>query len=230
MRRHRRRRHGSDLTPLIDVLFIMLFASLLHARSAVDKSRPERQDPAQAVDAGPLDAGVTDTTVIDAAVIDAAVPDASLDEYGPGSYLARSRRIAAEIAGAVRNRDVFMVEVTRDGQVIAMSQWSEGQEIRRDLRRERLLLSVPPSVSAQQLEYRGHTGSQMHVCTLVRERLVPTQEDLGGSVVQVLVDAPRADWPLALDRGLATDLGRCFDDERGVGMLIQPGAENHDIP
>ncbi len=227
MRRRRRRKRAAELTPLIDVLFILLFASLIQARSAGvstgEKRAPDDGDPAA------LDAGLAGA---DAAPIDAALRDAGAD---PGtdagapssSHLAQSRQLAENMARAVKNRDTYLVEITHEGYVVTIAQWSEGRERRREALRYRLLRPVLPGESNREFEYLGMTNPDARICKLVRQRFPTAPDGLAEALVTVVVDVPLDDLPRALDRGIRGDLAGCFADGKALGILIEPGEEDH---
>jgi hypothetical protein len=232
MRRRRRRNRAAELTPLIDVLFILLFASLLQARTVVERDATPAgivaQDagPDASVDAAMQDAGA-DARVQDASAYDAA--DASVDA-GPSEHLVQSREIAARLASAVENRDVFVVEVDGEGHVTAMARWQQGEEVRRDRVRYRLVRPVLPGESDQELVYLGSADAAARVCPLVRESFDRAADDQDPFLVLVLLEVPLVELPLALYRGLTADMRACFADAAGVGILLQPGDNDHGIP
>lgn len=224
MRRRRAHKRSAQLTPLIDVLFIMLFAALIQARG--HSARPE--PGAASADAGPPDAGPADAGVADAGP-DAAALDASLDA-GPGPHLAQSRRVAEIVARAVRNRDAFVVEISAGGEVLSMKRWSGGEIIQRDNRREGLLRPPLPGEPVDEMVYRGVRKDDMRICSLVHARFASLSDELELPLVLIILDTPRDELPLALDRGLAMDLTRCRDEAGFVGILIDPGDLDHAIP
>jgi hypothetical protein len=243
MRRRRRRNRAAELTPLIDVLFIMLFAALLQARTAVERGVMSADAIADAdasmLDASMLDASMLDASMLDASMLDASMLDASMldagmldagADAGPSEHLAQSRQIAARLASAVDNHDVFVVEVTGEGYVTSMARWSRGQEVRRDRVRDRLVRPVLPGESAQKLAYIGEDEPALRLCPLVREHFQRAADDEDPFMVLVVLDAPLVDLPLALYRGLSADLRVCFADAAGVGILLQPGEDDHGIP
>jgi hypothetical protein len=228
MRRRRRRHRAAELTPLIDVLFILLFAALLQARTAVERgvTSPEESPDGIARDAG-ADASMPDASA------DASMPDAGADagvaDAGPSEHLAESRQIAARLASAVDNHAVFVVEVTREGYVTSMARWSRGQEVRRDRMRHRLVRPVLPGESWQKLAYVGEDDPALGLCPLVRERFQRAAGDEDPFMVLVVLDAPIGDLPLILYRGVRADLKRCFVGASGMGILLQPGEDDHGI-
>jgi hypothetical protein len=236
MRRRRRRHRAAELTPLIDVLFILLFAALLQARTAVERGVTPADAIAEAQDAG-ADASASDAGA-DASAADASAEagigdaggDAAVADAGPSEHLAQSREIAARLASAVENHDVFVVEVTGDGHVTSMTRWSRGQEVRRDRVRDRLVRPVLPGESRDEFVYLGVKDRYMRVCPVVREHFELPAEAGEPYLVMVLLDVPVVDLPLSLHQGLKDDLKTCFADATGVGILLEPGEENHGIP
>lgn len=224
--RRRRRQHAAELTPLIDVLFIVLFAALIQARVAMERA-PAARTPIDAAptDAAPADAGPTDAAPADAGPSDAGSRDAAPDAQS--AHLARALAVAGEVARAAKHRDVFIVELDRDGVITAMSRWRDGQELRRDLMRERLLRSVLPVESGLEVVYRSAADPSLRICPLVRARFAPDAPDLAQALVLVVVDAPRAELPLALDHALEAYVRDCFGQAGGVAILFDP-EDDHD--
>ena len=231
--RHRRRRRAAELTPLLDVLFILLFAALVQTRHAA-----ERGPHASTSDAG---ADAADAVVVDAGPVeDAGAADANRGDAGPlasdpESYEARARRRAARIAGSVRYRDVLVVEVSAAGYVERRARWRDGVLQSEERLHQRLLREVPPEESDMELEYRGHKRPEHRICQIALASIDLAAPDLAApdlaapdlaapdlnrALVVIVADAPLRELPLALRDGLLRDAGRCFDDVGGVAILI----------
>jgi len=224
--RRRRRKRSSELTSLIDVLFILLFASLVQARDTMDREPVDTLVvDAGLPDAGPADAGAPDAGPPDAGPPDAGPPDAQPgdDETSPatGMYRERARRLSAVMAGAVQGVDAFVVEVAATGYAVEIRRWRDGVLLHRQAVQHRLV-AVPPDRSSEFPEYLGVNQPWMRLCPLVLAGLPQPQPDLGRALVVITVDAPLGDLSLALRDGLMADAGRCLQDAGGIAILLDP--------
>lgn len=236
--RRRRRKRSSALTALLDVLFILLFASLVQARDSVERQVRDHAplpdaavpDTAQPADAAPADApapddagapgapdAAPDATPSDAPDAASAPPDTTAPEYPR-----RARQLSALVAGAVHGRDAFVVEVTAPGYAIELHHWRDGVLRRRQPLQHRLVETVPPEESNEELRYLGVTQPGERICPLVRDLLDPPQPDLGRALVVITVDAPLGSLSRALRDGLVRDAALCFQDAAGVAILLDP--------
>jgi hypothetical protein len=226
--RRRRRKRSSELTALLDVLFILLFASLVQARDTVE--RQVRDQAAPPLDAAVPDAGLPTDAAPDAPVADAGqppdAPDAATETLAPDAaapaYSHRARQLSALVAGAVHGRDAFVVEVTAPGYVVELRHWRDGALRRRQPLQHRLVETVPPEESNEELRYLGVSQPGQRICPLVRDRLDSPQPDLGRALVVITVDAPLAGLSRALRDGLVRDAALCFQDAAGVAILLDP--------
>ena len=221
--RRRRHKRASELTSLIDVLFILLFASLVQARDSM-----EREEAAGAL---VVDAGLPDA-MPDAGPPDARPPDAGPADAaaaGPGDEAARvadvhrehARRLSALVAGAVHGREVFVVEVAATGYAVEIRHWREGALVRRQAVQHRLV-AVPADAPSEFAEYLGEDQPWQRLCPLVLASLAQPQPDLGRALVVITVDAPLADLSLALRNGLERDAALCLQDAGGIAILLDP--------
>jgi hypothetical protein len=220
--RRRRRKRSSELTALIDVLFILLFASLVQARDSVERQVRDHTSAAVA-DAAVPDAGPpTDAAPADAPgapVADAAsAPDAS----PPPAYRRRAQQLSALVAGAVHGRDAFVIEVTAPGYLVELRHWRDGALLRRQALQHRLIETVPPEESNEEVRYLGATQPDQRICPLVLGLLEPPPPDLGRALVMITVDAPLAGLSRALRDGLVRDAALCFQDATGIAILLDP--------
>lgn len=207
--RRRRRKRSSELTSLIDVLFILLFASLVQARQTIE------HEPADTL---VVDAGLPDAGPPDAGPPDAGLPDAGLAE---DTHRERARRVSAGMASAVQGTEAFVVEVTATGYVVEIARWHDGARTDRKFMQHRLL-DVPPNHSIEHPVYLGANQPWQRLCSLVLASLPEPQPDLGGAVVFIAVDAPLGDLSLALWEGLKRDAGLCRQDAGGIAILLDP--------
>jgi hypothetical protein len=72
------------------------------------------------------------------------------------------------------------------------------------------------------LVYLGDRHDGPHLCSLLRLHLGAS--DLSETLIIVAPDAPLADLPVALARGLQRDAERCLADQRGVAVIVDPRA------
>lgn len=224
--RRRRRKRASELTSLIDVLFILLFASLVQARDTMN-----REEPADTlvVDAGLPDAGPADAGPADAGPPDAGPPDAAPDVQpgddgtspATGPHREHARRLSALVAGAVHGRDAFVVEVAATGYAVEIRRWRDGALLQRQAVQHRLV-AVPPDRTSEFPEYLGVNQPWMRLCPLVLAGLAQPQPDLGRALVVITVDAPLGDLSLALRDGLERDVALCLQDAGGIAILLDP--------
>lgn len=235
--RHRRRRRAAELTPLLDVLFILLFATLVQTRHAAEGGAP----------AGMSDAGVDAASAADAGIVDAGpaagAADADRGDAGAsdaGGHETRAHRRAALIAGSVRYRDVLVVEVSAAGDVVGRARWRDGVLLSKERLHHRLLREVPPEESDMGIEYRGDSRPEHRLCQIALASIdlatpdLATPDlaapdlatpDLDRALVVIVADTPLGELPLALRDGLLRDAGRCFDNAGGVAILIDAADE-----
>lgn len=217
--RRRRRKRASELTSLIDVLFILLFASLVQARDTMDREEP--------ADTLVVDAGLPDAEPADAGPPDAGPPDAALDVQSgddgtspaTGMHRERARRLSAVVAGAVQGVDVFVVEVAATGYAVEIRRWRDGVLLHRQAVQHRLV-DVPPNHSSENPAYLATNQPWQRLCPLVLASLPQPQPDLGQGLVLIIVDAPLGDLSLALWEGLKYDAAQCRQDAGGIAILL----------
>ena len=229
--RRRRRKRSSELTALLDVLFILLFASLVQARYSVE--RQVREQTAAIPDAAVPDAGAP----MDAAPADAAPhadaaggPDATPVPGGPGvpdaaappPYRQRAQHLSALIARALHGREAFVVEVSAPGILVELQHWRDGALHRRQPLHHRLVETVLPEESDEEVRYLGDTQPSQRICPLVLAQLRPQPADLARALVVIIIDEPLAGLTRALRDGLARDAALCFQDAAGIAILLDP--------
>lgn len=226
--RRRRKKRSSELTSLVDVLFILLFAALIQARGVAAPefvTETSGEPDHRAAEGSDAAASAPDASVSsDATSPPDALPsdDAAIGDDGTNSYRARSLRIAGDVASAIGDKPVAVVEIAARGQLEAITFWSNGVEQRR------LELSYPllENVPDFELDYRGNRNPRHQICAIVRDHLDEPARDAGVSsgemVVLITMDTPPGELPLALSRGLASDGKRCFNGFHGLAIMIQP--------
>jgi hypothetical protein len=218
--RRRRRKRSSELTSLIDVLFILLFASLVQARYSVERRARDQVDAAVAEAGAPADAMPGSEARSDAGPEARSDAAPELGDAGAPPQRQRARQLSALVAGAVRGRDAFVVEATAPGHVVEIRHWRDGALLRRQAMQHRLLETVPPEESNEELRYLGEAEPGQRICPLVLATLAPPQADLGRALVVITIDAPLADLSRALRDGLVRDAALCFQDAAGVAILL----------
>lgn len=226
----RRSVHGySSLVSLLDVLFILVFASSIQAAAAL--STTSEAVPAKAdagIDAGAdIDAG----PVIDAGQISGPemAADAGLvGDAGDGGLTTASlspsrgqvfQQAVTNLTLGLKQRGVVYAKVSATGVVTTVDRARAGEAVHLGLGAP-LLERVPdPDVA---LAYLGDRAPELRVCAIVKERL--GTDDLAGTLVVILPEVALAELPVALVRGLERDQQRCLDDQGGIAVLVDPAA------
>lgn len=187
----------APLTSLLDVLFILVFASLIY--SAGLEARQKEAEPA----APP-----------------AAVPPAPLTPAQAAVDPERLRKVAvAEILAGLESRQAVVARVSSDGRLRQLERRQEGAPVVTPVELP-LVERVPdPDVA---LVYLGERSPDLRLCSLVRLQLAAP--DLSQHIVIVALDLPLDQMSVALARGLQRDVDRCTGDQRGVAVLLDPRA------
>jgi hypothetical protein len=212
VRSRRSRSRPSDLTSLLDVLFILLFAALVSASTLVARAR---EAPLPALPAPPP----------------VAVPATSPAPTGPPPPLPRDQaalrqQAAAAVVAASARTGTVTAAVSAEGRITRLTV-RRGAE-RRDLAVDLPLLERVPDPDVG-LAYLGHRIPDMRVCTALRRAL--GGRDLGGALVIIRPARALADLPVALVDGLREDQRRCYPEENGLAVLLEgPAAPDEDKP
>ena len=193
----------APLTSLLDVLFILVFASLIYSAGLEAKQKEAAvAKPAPRPTSGPIPPAVV-----------------SIDPE-------RLRQAAvAEILAGLESREAVVARVSADGRLRQLERRRDGVPAVTPVELP-LVERVPdPDVN---LVYLGERSPDLRLCSLVRLQLaVP---DLGGTIVIVAVDQPLEQLSVALARGLKRDVDRCTGDQRGVAVLLDPRATGDSAP
>lgn len=217
MRRSRIR--YSELTSLLDVLFIIVFAALVQAAGLVAQARegalakpsvpPKRPDrPAQPSP----DAGVPKGRAI-------SRTDTRLDPA------ALRRRAAAAVVAASARSGVVQVDVSAAGRLTRLTVKASGTS-RSFMVDVPLLERVPdPDVG---VAYLGHRVKDLRVCSAIRRAL--GWQDLKSALVVIRPARPLAQLKVALVEGLRADQQRCYPEERGLAVLIDSNDAERGAP
>jgi hypothetical protein len=197
------------MTSLLDVLFIVLFAALVHAAGLVAKAR-DAPPPKVAVPACPV-----------------ARPEVRPPVAPPSRDVQVLKRQAADVLVArSAAAGVIRAEVSAAGRItrILVEVGTERQDLMVDLP---LVARVPdPDVA---LEYLGLRSQARRVCTTIRRAL--GRSDLGGALVLLQPERDLELLSVALVEGLRQDLLRCYPDESGLAVLLPgPASQKKDTP
>lgn len=204
----RRRGQVESLTSLLDVLFILVFASLAQAslrdQARADTDAADEGDAAEVADAGVADAGPPDAGAIDAGVMPLATRarDAYLEELG--------------------DRPIAIVHVSPAG--VVRSVRHPGGTVDVDVG---LLEAVDDP--AIRLRYLGDADDSMTTCAIAAAAI--GEERFAGSFAVLAPDAPLATLPVALVQGLRRDQRRCLRSHGAPTVLLErfrggPSMEN----
>lgn len=210
-----RARPASSMTSLVDVLFVVVFASLV---SSVGMVRPTSEEdvPAAPSAAAPSAAAAAPS----AAAIPSAAPAPSVSTRPipkPPPDAARLRERAIEsLSRTLGARRAHFVRVSAEGQVTAIeSEGADGLE-RKSVTVPLLARVTDPDVV---LEYLGDRSPELRICALMLREL--GVDSLERELVIIAPDVPLTDLPLALARGLVADVARCSANQ-GLAVLVSP--------
>jgi hypothetical protein len=197
--RRRRSAQPESLTSLLDVLFILVFATVVQ----LAVSRTGGDDPAAAAaPPPPPDAGVPVAAEADGGV--AAPADTGL----------LRRRAIGELTRSLEGRAAVVVRIGADGVLRAL----DGDGGAAVALGAPLLERVPdPDVA---LAYLGDRSSDMRVCRIVALRL--GLADLRGYLVVIAPDVSLEQLPVALVAGLRRDAERCLQEQQGAAVVVDP--------
>lgn len=194
------RRRGvryAELTSLLDVLFILVFASLVQAAALVKKAREPAASPP------PARAATSPT-----------LPRPGL----PPSRAAVRRQAAARLLDLLRKRGIIYVRVSAAGVLTAVEVEDEGGRVRA----QRLRIPLVQRVADRDvgLVYLGDRNAGLRICSLVRLNL--GRQDLAQHLVVVVPELPWERLRYALVEGMLRDQDRCFADEKGTAVVVDP--------
>jgi hypothetical protein len=206
---------------LLDVLFILVFASLARAAAVT-----EQRDAARVDDAA-------DTAPPDAAPPDAAQPDAAPAGGAPadGAPVPQRDRIELheealrQLAAVFAELRPVIVRISADGDVMAIEVGTAAAADDRAVKVPLLEKASDPDVG---LSYLGDRSVDLRVCNIARRHL--DRGDLAGVLVILAPEAPLAELRVALALGLERDRERCNRDTGGVAILVDPRAETDGGP
>jgi hypothetical protein len=192
----------APLTSLLDVLFILVFASLIYTASL--EARQKRAEEPEKAPAPP--AALT-------------AEQASIDPE-------RLRKVAtAEILAGLESRQAVVARVGADGRLRQLERRVDDRPVVTPVELP-LVERVPdPDVN---LIYLGERSPDLRLCSLIRLQLGAA--DLAETIVIIALDVPLDQMSVALARGLQRDVDRCTGDQRGVAVLLDPRASGQAAP
>lgn len=188
------------MTSLIDVLFILVFASLVQT-AAARKSASTSPTPAPTPTPAPVAAPV---------IVDAGAPlDAGPLVTDRGAL--RDQALSA-LATSLAIRPVLIARVTRDGMLTAL-----------ELPDRTIALGVPLLERVPDRDvvvaYLGDRSPDLQICRIASLRL---GEDLHPYLVVIAPEVGLADLQVALVTGLAHDAARCQRDQGVAAVVVDP--------
>jgi len=189
------------MTSFLDVLFLLVFAALIHAAALAQKASAlaaEKPKPKTAAVA-PVPTG----------------PAAAIDPE-------RLRKVAvAEILAGLESRQAVVARVGPDGRLRQLERRQDGKPLVTPVELP-LVEKVPdPDIN---LVYLGERSPDLRLCSLLRLQLGAA--DLADTMVIVALDVPLDQMSVALARGLQRDVDRCTGDQRGVAVILDPRAQD----
>jgi hypothetical protein len=124
-------------------------------------------------------------------------------------------RALAQLTAQLESRPTVIARIAQAGKLIALE--SGDKHVTLDV--PLLEHSPDPDIA---MAYLGDRSAELRVCRLVALHLgVP---DLAQYLVIITPDARGADLPHALYTGLRRDLDRCLAEQRGLAVVVEPGA------
>ncbi len=197
----RRRSQPSSLISLLDVLFILVFASMAQAASLRESAEESRAAEPE----------VTEPEIEPVASIDAGAADA-------GSAATRDElRLAAleTLEQSLRERTAIFVRVSATGIVTAIERGTSEPEI---------ALTVPlvervadPNV---RLDYSGRLDPEQRICSLVRREL--GLDSLADYLIVIVPSTAIYELPVALALGLRRDAEECMAAADAPAAIVPP--------
>jgi len=199
----------ASMTSLADVMFVLVFASLIYSAGLEEKARE-----AEAAALSPP-------------------PELQMwapEIFDPGASAARGteelRQAAlSKLMLGLEGRSPVVARVGRDGQLRELERQRDGRAVSTALGLP-LVERVPdPDVA---LIYLGDRHDGPSLCNLVRLHLGAA--DLSDALIIVAPDVPLDRLSVALARGLQRDAERCLADQRGIAVIVDPRAAPSTAP
>ena len=190
-----RRRRSSELTSLVDVLFILLFATLVQQRRAESAVAPA-PEPAEA----------------DASPAPEPEPEAAPVAADAGPPPEDPHAAAREVGARLDTDEVILVAVDAAGTVSAIERGGETIDVGASLLRE--------TGDARVVAYAAEGAPDARLCRVVADALGAGALDR--ALILVATERPMRELGYALVRGLRTDVARCLDDAGAYALLVRP--------
>jgi hypothetical protein len=206
---------------LLDVLFILVFASL--ARAAAVTEQRDAARAAEAADAAPPDATQPDAAQPDAASLDEEPADAA--PVPQRDRIELHQEALRQLAAVFAELQPVIVRISVDGDVVAIEVGTAAAADDRVVKVPLLEKASDPDVG---LSYLGDRSADLRVCNIARRHL--DRADLADLLVILAPEAPLAELRVALALGLERDRERCNRDTRGVAILVDPRAKEDGGP
>ncbi|HUS63790.1 MAG TPA: hypothetical protein VMZ28_04565 [Kofleriaceae bacterium] len=189
----------NSLTSLLDVLFLIVFAALIHS-TALEQKRAAAAETAATPE---------------------PAPEPEPAPPGPPVDADRLHRAALDLAIAgLEGRAPVIARIGTDGRLRELEVRGAGGVPEVRPLGLALVEAVPdPDIA---LIYLGDRSADLRLCNLVRLQLGTA--DLANHLVIVAPDAPVASLSVALALGLRRDADRCLADQRGVAILVDKEA------
>lgn len=185
---------------MIDVLFILVFASLAQAAAPEpEPERIERPEPPVAADAAP-----GPTALADAAPV------------APADYAAAREAGLALALARLSDQPAVVLRISEAGQLTAV-EVGAGQRLEVGVP---LLERVPDRDVA--LAYLGDRSADLQLCAVARRYAA-----IDGRLVVLAPARPLVDLPVALVRGLRRDVERCAG---GLAVIADPPQQQSPTP
>jgi len=182
----------AELTSLLDVLFILLFASLIQAAGVVSKAEEEPPAVAPPVEPPPEPVRTSDHAELRQRAID-------------------------ELTRSIGSRSAVYARISGDGTLTAIERDHGATTQRLEVATPLLTPVDDPNV---RVVYLGERRPEWRLCTRIRVTL--GLADLHDRLVVFALDAPLAMSPVALVEGLRADEEHCFADEGGIAIVLPP--------
>ena len=197
----------APLTSMLDVMFILVFASLIHG-AALEKRSSEAavvekqvEKPVEKPPPPAAQAPAPDDPAVQAARDAEELRRAAMDQLVTG----------------LEGRSPVVARIGRDGRLRALDRVTGGNVVSMPLGLP-LLERVPdPDIA---LVYLGDRHDGPRLCSLLRLHL--GARDLSDTLIIVAPDVPLEQLSVALARGLQRDAERCLADQRGVAVIVDP--------
>ena len=213
MRRRRPVVQYASMTSLADVMFILVFATLVYSAGLEQKAREAAARPPVPVKVpANLPARVPTPRALAAERVDPAVRAARDAE-------ALRHAALAQVMTGLEGRSPVVARVGRDGQLRSLERTRAGRVVATPLGLP-LVERVPNRDTA--LIYLGERRDGPSLCSLLR--LYLGAHDLADTLVIVAPEVPLAQLSVALADGLERDAERCLSDQRGVAVIVDPRA------